>query len=81
MTINPADIQLTPDQQLFIAKQAERSGRPWPELLQSLVPAAAESTVGETAYEAFLRSGYIGCCEGLPADLSTNPAHMQGFGE
>ena len=34
----------------------------------------------ETLYEAFNRQGLIGCVEGLPADLSTNPKHMEGFG-
>jgi hypothetical protein len=26
------------------------------------------------------RLGILGSAEGLPADLSTNPAHMEGFG-
>lgn len=28
-----------------------------------------------------LLADLVGCCEGAPADLSSNPAHLQGFGE
>ena len=38
---------------------------------------AAES---ESAYEAFMRSGLVGCLKGGPADLSTNPKYREGFG-
>jgi hypothetical protein len=34
----------------------------------------------ETFFDALSREGLIGCVEGLPADLSTNPRHMEGFG-
>ena len=35
----------------------------------------------ETVYDAILRAGLIGCIKGGPADLSTNPQYMEGFGE
>jgi metal-responsive CopG/Arc/MetJ family transcriptional regulator len=35
----------------------------------------------ESCYDLAKRLGIIGSAEGLPADLSTNPAHMEGFGE
>ena len=41
----------------------------------------ASAVPGETVYEALLRSGSLGCFTGGPADLTTNPDHMQGFGE
>ena len=36
--------------------------------------------LGLTVVEAAKRLGVVGCAEG-PADLSTNPAYMEGFGE
>ncbi|MFO0889989.1 MAG: hypothetical protein U0790_12720 [Isosphaeraceae bacterium] len=33
-----------------------------------------------SALDLARRSGLIGCARGLPADLSTNPEHMEGFG-
>lgn len=39
---------------------------------------------GESAYDAFMRAGVIGMLDsppGSPTDLSTNPIHMQGFGQ
>ncbi len=40
-------------------------------------------TSEESAYALLRRAGVIGCIEGKadsPTDLSTNPAHMEGFG-
>jgi metal-responsive CopG/Arc/MetJ family transcriptional regulator len=34
----------------------------------------------ESAYDLAKRLGILGSAKGLPADLSTNPAHMEGFG-
>ncbi len=85
MTVNPAEIQLSPEQQLFIARRSQESGQPWRRVLDEIVPGATptqkEEAVAETAYDAFARSGFIGCCSGLPQDLATNPTHMNGFGK
>lgn len=85
MTVNPAEIHLSPEQQLFIALRSQESGQPWRIVLDAIVPGATpipmEEAVAETAYDAFARSGFMGCCSGLPHDLATNPAHMNGFGE
>lgn len=35
----------------------------------------------ESAYEAALRLGIIGCIKNAPSDLSTNPKHFEGFGK
>ena len=37
-------------------------------------------TPGESAYDVARTLGIIGSAKGLPADLSTNPRHMEGFG-
>jgi hypothetical protein len=34
----------------------------------------------ESAYDLAKRLGILGSAKGLPADLSTNPKHMEGFG-
>jgi len=35
----------------------------------------------ESCYDIASRTGVIGCAKGLPADLSTNPRHFDGFGK
>ncbi len=35
----------------------------------------------QSAYEAAVALGVIGCAKGLPKDLSTNAKYMKGFGE
>ena len=35
----------------------------------------------KTATVNDLVADLVGCCEGGPADLSSNPAHLAGFGE
>jgi predicted DNA-binding antitoxin AbrB/MazE fold protein len=34
-----------------------------------------------TLYDVLSSAGLLGCVDGEPADLSTNPAHMEGFGD
>lgn len=34
----------------------------------------------ESCYDLAQRLGILGSIKGLPADLSTNPKHMEGFG-
>lgn len=36
---------------------------------------------GMSLHEALEATGLLGCLRGLPVDLSTNPIHMEGFGE
>ncbi len=35
---------------------------------------------GETLYDRAKRAGLVGCLNGAPSDLSTNPKYMEGFG-
>ncbi len=42
-----------------------------------------ETNGGETLFDRWSSKGFIGCVKGdknPPTDLSTNPAHMEGFG-
>ena len=36
---------------------------------------------GESAYDAFMRVGAIGCVTGGPPDVATNPKYMEDFGK
>ncbi len=83
MAIDPTEIQLTPNQQAYIAERSESTGTPWPELLGNLVPAIVARSNGkaESAYEMAKRLGYIGMSDVGPSDLATNPIHMHGFGQ
>ncbi len=40
----------------------------------------ADEATEPTAFDILSRSGLIGCLKGGPADLATNPAHLEGFG-
>jgi predicted DNA-binding protein len=48
------------------------------EALDSYLPAPQKV---QSAYDAAVALGVIGCAKGLPRDLSTNPKYMKGFGE
>ncbi len=82
MQVDPHQVQLTSQQQVFVARQAERLGKPWPELLDEYIPGhAPETAQSESAYEAAQRLGLIGGVKGEPSDLASNPDHLSGFGQ
>ena len=81
-------LELTPELQKQVEQIARRSGKSTDEVLRDLIAdglaqRASQSPVesGESLYDALARSGSLGCEKGDPADLSTNPRHMEGFGE
>ena len=81
MRIDPSEIQLTPDQQAYIARRAERTGTPWKELLKQFVPTAPTfGNARESALDVAQRLGLVGICDGDPPDLATSATHMEGFG-
>jgi hypothetical protein len=85
MSIDPHSISLSDAQRQQLADLADQSGRPWPEVLAEAISsyrpkAAANGNGAESFSAAAQRLGLLGCVEG-PADLSTNPAHMEGFGQ
>ncbi len=84
MATAPENIQLNSEQRERIAHLADQLGKPWDDALSEALSLAehqsrAKVRPGENAYEALVRLGFLGSIEG-PADLSTNPAHMDGFG-
>ena len=95
MPIDPEQIALNPEQQKRLAVLAEQMGKDWRVLVDTLfntLPFAGSSQAvvradgnGErlskmTLYDVLLERGMLGCFDG-PSDLSTNPKHMEGFGE
>jgi predicted DNA-binding protein len=48
------------------------------EALESYLPAPQKV---QTAYDAAVALGVIGCAKGLPKDLSTNAKYLKGFGD
>lgn len=59
---------------------AEALARLREEQSSQLNPAASPENE-ETAYDAAERLGLIGCVKDAPSDLSTNPKHLEGFGQ
>lgn len=49
-------------------------------LLQGQCASGVPSQQEESAYDAFLHAGAIGCLRGAPSDLSVDRRHMKGFG-
>jgi hypothetical protein len=84
MSVDPKTISLTDAQRRALAELSDKSGKPWPEVfteaLSAYRPSRRESQNGESFGAAAERLGYVGCVEG-PADLSTNPAYLEGFGK
>lgn len=83
--MNP--IALDASQQAELHQLAEQTGKPWPvvfaEALAGYRQHEASVSNGETTesfVDAASRLGLIGCLEGGPPDLSSNPAYMEGFG-
>jgi hypothetical protein len=86
MSISPNQIHLSADQQQLVAQLAAQTGKPWTEVLSEALRAYRPSSANtgdesESFYDAANRLGLIGCLEGGPPDLSTNPKYMEGFGE
>lgn len=86
MIYDPRSIQLSPQQQDEIARFAERAGLPWELVLENALrqialrnttPLPANATIGEVARQL----GIVGCIQSGVGDLSTNPVHMEGFGQ
>jgi hypothetical protein len=85
MSVDPKTISLNDAQRKALAELSDKSGKPWPEVLTEALSTYRPRTEtngknAESFAEAAARLGLVGCVEG-PADLSTNPAYMEGFGQ
>ena len=89
MAIDISQIQLTDAERRFVAEVAERTGKPWAEVLKDALRQYAETVASqlkngdrvESLYDRLANHRLIGCLDGGPEDLSTGAAHMEGFGE
>lgn len=87
MATFPEQIELTAAQRERLATLAEQTGKPWEAILGEALASydpqseATEKNGSESFYDAAARLGLIGCVQGGPPDLSTNPKYMDGFGE
>jgi hypothetical protein len=88
MASHSQQIQLSDEQLRMLSEWASRTGKPVEEVLADALreyrPAESQSggqVSGESLLARLTRSGLVGCLSGGPSDLSTNPAHMEGFGE
>jgi hypothetical protein len=68
-----------------LATQAQLLRLSKSELMRRALKAFLQSAAGmeaQPALSAFDRvADLVGCCEGGPPDLSSNPAHLAGFGD
>ncbi|MFO0898509.1 MAG: hypothetical protein U0836_13895 [Pirellulales bacterium] len=82
----PNPYLLTAEQQAHLASLVEQLGQPPSQVIDvalgGIAPRSGALTAanGETFFEAASRLGFIGCIDDGPADLSTNPKYMEGFG-
>lgn len=82
-------VQLTDEQLRLLDEWSLRTGKAPKELLAealsdyepTVVSPSSNGRDGESLSQRLARKGLLGCLSGGPADLSTNPDHMEGFGE
>jgi hypothetical protein len=83
MSIDPQQIELSPEMKKALAQKAEQTGQPWDQLLWEAIrlgppqrPVAPEE--GGSFYDSM--RDLIGIVKDAPSDLSTNPKYMEGLG-
>jgi hypothetical protein len=65
-----------------LEKEAHATGKSESELVrEALVAYFGTRDQEESCLDLARRHGLVGRAKGLPADLSTNPAHFEGFGQ
>ncbi len=88
MASHSQQIQLSDEQLRMLSEWSARTGKSVEEVLTDALrdynPTESQNG-GQVSDESLLarltRSGLVGCLNGGLSDLSTNPAHMEGFGE
>lgn len=74
-------IRLDGDIEARLRQEAKASGKNESELVRDALAAyLARKTRPATALEVARRAKIIGCADGMPADLSSNKDHFEGFG-
>lgn len=79
-------IQLTPDQQQQVVRIAHSTGKSPCQVVEEALDSLERQSLspgtraGESVHDALVRAGLLGCITDAPADLSTNPVYLEGFG-
>jgi Arc/MetJ-type ribon-helix-helix transcriptional regulator len=74
-------VRLDDETQHRLGAEAQATGRNESELIrEALAEYFRERPEPETCLDVARRAGVIGCAKRLPADLSTNRRHLEGFG-
>jgi hypothetical protein len=76
-------LKLPEDLDACLSEQAQRRHLSRPELVRRALTAFLQAPENPPAppSAADLAADLVGCWEGEPADLPSNPAHLAGFGE
>jgi predicted DNA-binding protein len=75
-------IRLTADLRRRIEAAAAKSGKRESVIIrEALERQLAPARPAQSAYDIAVKAGIIGIARGNPPDLSTNPRHLEGFGE
>ena len=68
--------------QARLARRARLAGKTESEIVRESVEAhLEEAPKQESALDLARKLGLVGCVKDAPADLSTNPKYMEGFGK
>jgi hypothetical protein len=86
MNTIPQHLDLTPAQIALLSDLTARTQKSPQQVVDDAlrhysIEVRNDAVSGESLYDRLARDGLIGCLEGGPPDLSTNPKYMKGFGE
>jgi predicted transcriptional regulator len=74
-------VRLDKDTRRRLDEEARATGKHESEVVREALAAYFQQRPRpESCLELAQRAGLLGCAKGLPADLSTNPEYMEGFG-
>ena len=78
---NRISIRLSPELQRDLGALAKATGKNESQIVREALEAYCQKHgASPTCYDLARQAGLIGCARNLPADLSTNDRHLDGFG-
>jgi predicted DNA-binding protein len=81
MTDSRISVRLDPETTQRLKEMVRRTGKKESEVVREALATYLENQPnGESCLDVARRHGIIGCAKSLPADLSTNRDHFEGFG-
>ncbi len=86
MSSIPQHLDLTPEQISLLSELTLKTCKSPQQVVEDAlrqysIEVSAVVSTGTSLYDRLAQDGLIGCLEGTPSDLSTNPKYMEGFGE